>query len=90
MAVQHRGQRGVPVFLYFFSCYNRYILGDVPGLAAVPGAALSGAGKIIAGDVHVRFLPTADLGDSTEELGGSVDASGYAVYAGLASRVAVM
>lgn len=37
-------------------------------------------------ELEFRFIPTADLGDTTQELGKTVDALGYGLTAGIASE----
>jgi opacity protein-like surface antigen len=44
--------------------------------------------RYLALDARVGFVPTASLGDTEEELGGSVSTSGFQVYGGLSSEVA--
>lgn len=51
------------------------------------GARVPLGTPLLAADVQLAWIPTADLGDSVEELGEEASASGFAVFAGLSSRV---
>ena len=42
---------------------------------------------LVALELDLAWLPTADLGDRTDEIGGEATTSGYRIYGGLASTL---